>query len=309
MHSPFNRRLKLRKFTITSPRLWVHLTHVLLVPLWVAAFCLPACAQDPGLSFQSLEIRLINDQSETFQPEQITALFKNADVAFDVKTVATYFQHKESKLNYDQFLSDDSIEKARQYQQEYKESLEKAEKEYGVDKNVITAIMLVETRLGKNVGSSSVINVLATMAALEDPDIRERFWNLIPEKNRIPKEEYDQKAPKKAKWAYNELKALIKYAQREGLDPAAITGSYAGAMGIAQFMPSNILTLAQDGNQDGSINLFHHEDAIASIANYLKKYGWKPGITQQQAYDVVYHYNHSSYYVNTILKIRDKLKG
>jgi membrane-bound lytic murein transglycosylase B len=80
-------------------------------------------------------------------------------------------------------------------------------------------------------------------------------------------------------------------------------------MGIAQFMPSNALTLAKDGNQDGHINLFHHEDAIFSIANYLKRYGWKPGLTQEEAYDVVYHYNHSKYYVNTILKIRDKLKG
>jgi membrane-bound lytic murein transglycosylase B len=223
--------------------------------------------------------------------------------------VASYFQHKESKLNYDQFLSDESIEKARQYQVDHKSDLEKAENEYGVDKNVITAIMLVETRLGKNVGSSSIINVLATMAALEDPDIRELFWKQIPEKNRISKEEYDVKAPQKAKWAYSELKAFIKYTQREGLDPAEISGSYAGAMGIAQFMPSNALTLAKDGNQDGSINLFHHEDAIVSIANYLKRYGWEPGITPEQAYDVVYHYNHSKYYVTTILKIRDKLKG
>ena len=60
------------------------------------------------------------------------------------------------------------------------------------------------------------------------------------------------KAPKKAKWAYAELKAFIKYVEREGLDPSSINGSYAGAMGIAQFMPSNALTLAKDGNQDGT---------------------------------------------------------
>lgn len=287
----------------------IRLVCAMMIMTFIMSFSLPACAQEPDLNFHSLEIRLVNDQSEKFQPDQIKTLFEDSDVEFEVKTVSSYFQHKEAKLNYDQFLSDESIEKARQYQSEHKTDLEKAEKEYGVDKNVITAIMLVETRLGKNTGSSSVINVLATMAALEDPDIRELFWKQIPETNRISKEEYDVKAPQKAKWAYSELKAFIKYVEHEDLDPTSINGSYAGAMGIAQFMPSNLLTLGQDGNQDGHINLFQHEDAIFSIANYLKRYGWKPGITQEEAYDVVYHYNHSKYYVNTILKIRDKLKG
>ena len=93
------------------------------------------------------------------------------------------------------------------------------------------------------------------------------------------------------------------------MDPYDIIGSYAGALGIAQFMPSNILILGEDGNRDGSVNLFHHEDAIASIANYLRHYGWKPGISREEAEKVVYHYNHSSYYVNTVLNITEKLKS
>ena len=280
-----------------------------MVILCISSFSLSACAQEAGLNFRSLEIRLINDHGEKYQPSQIRNLLENSGVEFEVKTVASYFQHKEAKLNYDQFLSPESIEKAQKYINDHKATLDKTEQEYGVDKNVITAIMLVETRLGKNVGSSSVLGVLSTMAALEDPDIRELFWNQIPKDNRISKEEYEIKAPQKAKWAYNELKAFIKYIEREGLDPYSIYGSYAGAMGLAQFMPSNILMLAKDGDQDGHINLFNHEDAIVSIANYLKHYGWKPGITQEDAYEVIYHYNHSKYYVDTILKISEKLKG
>ena len=95
----------------------------------------------------------------------------------------------------------------------------------------------------------------------------------------------------------------------EGVDPVGINGSYAGAMGIAQFMPSNIITLAQDGNQDGRIDLFTHDDAIASIANYLKHYGWYPGIDGEKAYKVLYRYNHSKYYVDTLLKIAGLLKS
>jgi membrane-bound lytic murein transglycosylase B len=95
----------------------------------------------------------------------------------------------------------------------------------------------------------------------------------------------------------------------ENVDPVAIKGSYAGAMGISQFMPSNIPELAKDGNNDGSIDLFNHADAIASIAFYLKHHGWKPGISRQKAEKVVHHYNHSERYVDTVLKISKLLKG
>ena len=63
--------------------------------------------------------------------------------------------------------------------------------------------------------------------------------------------------------------------------PQEIVGSYAGAMGISQFMPSNALTLAVDGNRDGRINLFENEDAIASVANYLSHHGYRPGLNRE----------------------------
>jgi len=143
----------------------------------------------------------------------------------------------------------------------------------------------------------------------ENKTIRDRFWNKIPTENRVTREEYEKKAVRKSKWAYKELIAFIAYVEKEGMNPYTINGSYAGAMGLCQFMPSNIPILAEDGNKDGSVNLFHHEDAIASIANYLKHYGWKPGISREEAGKVVYHYNHSSYYVEIVLKIIDKLKA
>ena len=88
-----------------------------------------------------------------------------------------------------------------------------------------------------------------------------------------------------------------------------IKGSYAGAMGISQFMPSNIPELAKDGNNDGSIDLFNHADAIASIAFFLKRHGWKPGISKKKARKVVHHYNHSDQYVAAVLKISILLEG
>jgi len=78
-------------------------------------------------------------------------------------------------------------------------------------------------------------------------------------------------------------------------------------LGIAQFMPSSILSFAKDGDGDGSVDLFNHADAIISIATYLGHYGWHTGIDRKDAYKVIYHYNHSKYYVNTILKISELL--
>jgi len=80
-------------------------------------------------------------------------------------------------------------------------------------------------------------------------------------------------------------------------------------MGIAQFMPSNILAFAKDGNNDGHVNLFNHADAIISIANYLKHYGWYNGINKKGMYKAIYHYNHSRQYVDTVLEVAERLKS
>ena len=113
----------------------------------------------------------------------------------------------------------------------------------------------------------------------------------------------------KSDWAYRELKAFLKYAESEKIDPVSVRGSMAGAVGIAQFMPTNILHLGIDGDKDGSIDLFTHADAIASIANYLKHHGWRKDQDRKAAYGVLLRYNYSKYYANTILAVADKLRG
>ncbi len=298
----------MRNVLTLMPNKFSLLINILLIILIVAAIPATACFAEENISFQTLETRLINDKKANFSAKQINRIYSNPGVFFDIKGVSSYFRHQEGKLNYDQFLSSKSIKKANDYMLAHHADLQKAEMNYGVDKEAITAIMLVETRFGAYVGNRPVISILSTMAVLEDKSIRDRFWDKIPTENRVTREEYEKKAIRKSKWAYKELIAFLTYVEKEGMDPYTINGSYAGAMGLCQFMPSNIVILAEDGNKDGSVNLFHHEDAIASIANYLKHYGWKPGITREEAGKAVYHYNHSSYYVEIVLKIIDELK-
>lgn len=263
-------------------------------------------AADPSTDFGSLQQRLIKDG---FRPAKIHRIYQKPGVAFEAKGVSLFFVHRESKLNYGQFTDRESLASARAYMKERGEALARAEADYGVDKHVITAILLVESRFGKYIGKRSAFNTLSTMAALTDPEIRKKFWKYMTEDNRISRKRFEQKADRKSSWAYRELKALLKYAAHEGLDPVAIKGSYAGAVGLPQFMPSNILKYGGDGDQDGVINLETHADAVASIAKYLKGHGWRPGLTRKNAKKVIYRYNHSSYYVETILEIADLLKG
>jgi membrane-bound lytic murein transglycosylase B len=219
------------------------------------------------------------------------------------------FTYSEAKVDYDQFSNDWSISLAKKYMAQHKQALEKTEKAYGVDKRVITAILLVESGLGRTVGTRSALNTLSTLAALMYPDVRSEFYTLIPEDKRPSRKEFEKSAARKSKWAYAELKAFLEYAYSEKFDPAQISGSFAGAMGLAQFMPTSILAYGKDGDDDGVIDLHTHADSMASIANYLKRHGWRPGISRKKAAKVIYHYNHSEYYVKAILTIASRLKS
>jgi membrane-bound lytic murein transglycosylase B len=256
--------------------------------------------------FEPLKQQLIKDG---FDSEKILTLYDRPEVNFEAEGVTVLFTYSEAKVDYDQFSNDWSIGLAKKYMEEHKEELEKTEKAYGVDKRVITAILLVESGLGRTVGTRSALNTLSTLAVLMYPDVRSEFYTIIPETKRTSRQEFEKSAERKSKWAYAELKAFLKYAYREGFNPAEISGSFAGAMGLAQFMPSSILAYGKDGDSDGTIDLHTHADSMASIANYLKRHGWRPGISRKKAEKVIYHYNHSEYYVKAILKIASRLKS
>ncbi len=266
----------------------------------------PALHADITRPFSSLKKKLIADG---FDPRTVERLYGDPRVRADVTTVRLFFRHREAKLDYGRFTTPRAIRKASAYLKTHEKTLNAVEKRYGVDKTVITAILLVETHLGTSVGRRSTLNTLSTLAALADADIRDAFHKAVSKQVPIDRKAFEAWARKKSRWAYKELTAFIQYTLRENLDPASITGSYAGALGIAQFMPTSILAYAQDGNRDGRIDLFHHADAAASIAGYLKRFGWRPGIDRKKAAKVIFMYNRSTYYVDTILKIRDLLKG
>ena len=178
---------------------------------------------------------------------------------------------------------------------------------YCVPAEIIVSILLVETRLGRNTGRSIVFNRLASMAYCTDLDtIRPYLGQTLTTAD----EDYARTVCRqKADWAYNELKALLNYAGEKGVDPIGIRGSIYGAIGLCQFMPSNVFSYGVDADNDGRVDPFVTNDAIHSIANYLNKHGWNCNIDREGKRKAVFAYNNSTVYVNTILAVADKIQG
>ena len=146
------------------------------------------------------------------------------------------------------FLTEKRINQGKQFLIDNAELLKKAEKEFGVPKEIIGAIIGVETFYGKRQGNYRVLDSLSTLAF--DYPKRSLFWR--------------------------ELKHFFVMSQEQHVDPGEVKGSYAGAMGYGQFIPSSYRRYAVDYDNDGLKDLWTNKaDAIGSVANYFKRHGWK----------------------------------
>lgn len=269
---------------------------------WTDRACGGPSTPDP---FATLKTDLLRDG---FDGPFIRSLYLRPEITFEQRGISAYFSHREAALDYGQFLTRPSIDQAIDYLGQHKKALKHAQSAYGVEGEIITAIILVETRLGTFIGKRLVLNTLSTLAALGDKGTRDSVWHAyLKNKADRSKQQFESWASRKSAWAYGELKSYLTYTKAQGLDPLSMRGSFAGALGIAQFLPSSVLKFGKDGNRDGRINLFDHEDAIESISNYLKQHGWRPSLTRNEAFRVILYYNNSKYYAETILKVSERL--
>jgi membrane-bound lytic murein transglycosylase B len=149
------------------------------------------------------------------------------------------------------FIKPERIEAGAQFWNRNAGALKRAEAEYGVPEDVIIGIIGVETTFGKNIGTFRVIDALATLA-------------------------FDY--PKRGAYFRGELEHYLVFSRERKIDPLKMKGSYAGAIGIPQFMPGSFRRFAVDFDGDGQINLATSPaDAIGSIGNFLKSHGWVRG--------------------------------
>jgi len=183
-----------------------------------------------------------------------------------------------------------------------------AEKKYGVPAEVGAALLFVETRLGTFLGSQNAFYSLASMSVKRSPESMAHYLDELPGTwSRLGW--IDERMEEKSEWAYEELKALLEYCWSNGKDPLSVPGSIYGAMGLCQFMPSNIKRFAEDGNGDGMIDLFSAPDAILSLSRYLSLNGWKKGMGLKGQVDVLMRYNRMRTYAHTILALAKTIEN
>lgn len=209
---------------------------------------------------------------------------------------------------YKNVITPENVERCRQFLRDHAPAFALAEVRYQVPKEIAVALLFVETRLGNFLGDTSALYTLSSMAASTSPD---HITQWLP---KLPGYEdhldwMTELMPKRADWAYKELRALLAFTRQSSLDPLSMPGSIYGAIGMCQFMPSNLNAYAADGDNDGEINLFTTADAVASLSNYLVKNGWKGNLNRKQQHAALKRYNKLDIYANTILVLGDAVAG
>lgn len=148
------------------------------------------------------------------------------------------------------FITPDNVQNGVVFWNQYEDALNRAWQVYGVPPEIIVGIIGVETRWGRVMGKTRILDALATLS-----------FNY----------------PRRAEYFSGELETFLLMARDEQDEPLNLKGSFAGAMGYGQFMPSSYKQYAVDFSGDGHINLWDPVDAIGSVANYFKAHGWVKG--------------------------------
>lgn len=259
---------------------------------------------------------------EFFRPviEQLVAQGVDSNFIFElIYDKRTSFDERYVKINVTGFLNKAdysshyntrSVNSTVKFLETNLATLQLAEMQYGVPKEIIASILWIETRHGSYLGNHHIASVYLSTAMCNQPEyIRLNLENLNKnfkgdksELERLQERIY-QRSERKANWAIEQLIAMEKIHSNLPNHVLDIRGSWAGAFGISQFLPASYMNWAVDGNGDGVIDLFNVEDAIFSVANYLVSNGWGNEYENMRA--AVFHYNNSNAYVDAVLKLAD----
>jgi len=255
--------------------------------------------------FQSLTHRLLQDG---FDSEFLSNLLMDARAELNLSLMIISLESRETTDFYAQFLTQEAILLSKKFLRQNLNILRKAENRFHVEKEVIVAILLVESRFGENIGKYRLIPTLASIALMDSPDHLQKNYLVLREKDPdLSYEWLEGLAKRKANWAYHELKCFLDIIRYEKIDPLEVYGSYAGALGMAQFIPSSYLSYAL--HQESFENwLLSKEAAIFSIGNYLKSHGWRKGLPIEKKKKILWYYNRSKPYGETILQVARKIE-
>jgi membrane-bound lytic murein transglycosylase B len=228
------------------------LTYILNLTLIALCFSLSACTNNVKNNDAMNEFINKMVSIHQFDPIEMHELFKSIEIKDDIlKRISSPSENMPWYSYRKIFVTDERINSGVKFWQQNESTLSTVAKQSGVPAEIIVAIIGVETLYGQKTGNHRVIDALATLAFAYPP---------------------------RSTYFLNELEDFLLLCREEKLNPLAMKGSYAGAMGIPQFMPSSFRNIAVDFEYDGHKDILHNpNDAIASIANYFIKHQWKTG--------------------------------
>ncbi len=258
--------------------------------------------------FKPIINKLINDGADS---EVIYYFIKNPQIHFNEKYLKINLIKRPRPTQQFQIKST-NINSIKKFIKNYEHLLSEVENKYGIPPNIIGSLLWVETKLGQNLGTHHLLSVYFTIALSDQPEyFNSNFSEIIkasPDSISVDSlwNIYFKRAREKSSFAANEIKSLVEM-HKMGYDVMNLYGSFSGAFGIPQFLPSSFLKYAIDGNDNNLVNLFEMEDAIASVANYLNKNGYANNDSQKLK-NALFRYNPSWDYVNRVLEIASKIK-
>lgn len=247
-----------------------------------------------------------------FSKNYINAL-KQTYVDKDLKTV--------TKLNVLLFLKtvdyhgvqvkESSAQEIQPFLEKHQTIFEKTEQDFGVPRNVIASLLWVETRHGKVQGQFHVPSVFLNLIQCERKEVLKYLQatatEFAPKVTARQRRDIVKRAKKKASWAIQELKAL-EYLYKKDRDKLSLLyGSFSGAFGIPQFIPSSYKAYARTPTQKAAPDLTIPDDAIYSVGHYLKKHSWK-NEKKKTHVKTLMKYNNSRDYAEAILKLAAMLE-
>lgn len=233
----------------------------------------------------------------------VIPLFQNQQVKFNENLISRHLVPAETQAVYDGFLQENQIADGCEFLQKNKEQIQALLMGSEIPIEIVVAILKVESNFGRRTGDEQVFSTLATVASLQD----RKYWESLVNSNQERSENtLKKRARKRSEWAYKEMRSFIELCQIQGWDPLYFRGSWAGAFGIAQFLPSSYLHYGRDGSGDEAVDPDNLQDATASLIYYLEEARW--GSSEQSQRKALLRYNPSSAYADCILEYARKLR-
>lgn len=209
-------------------------------------------------------------------------------------------------------VTDGAVDEVRRFMVQNKVSLERAERLYGVAPQVISSLLWIESRHGRNKGTFHVPSVYLHLIQGERPPVlnflRKEAKKFSDNLTADQKKQIHERAKKRAKWALEELRALYQIRKWKWEIGSSFRGSFSGAFGMAQFIPSSYVKWSRPYRQGEQPDLSKPEDAIESAAFYLKDHGWKAGALRTHE-EALFKYNNSRDYARAILELANRSIG